>query len=53
MKNYPEEQETGNTGVSNINVPMNDDDDKDFTFAQPKTVASNEAYDDKVRRFMG
>nr|CAD2187006.1 unnamed protein product [Meloidogyne enterolobii] len=48
MKNYPEEQETGNTGVSNINVPMNDDDDKvDFTFAQPKTVASNEAYDDK------
>jgi len=31
MKNYPEEQETGNTGVSNINVPMNDDDDKVVT----------------------
>ena len=31
MENYPEQQETGNTGVSNINVPMNDDDVKVVT----------------------
>uniref|UniRef100_A0A914MZ14 Candidate secreted effector n=1 Tax=Meloidogyne incognita TaxID=6306 RepID=A0A914MZ14_MELIC len=31
MENYPEQQETGNTGDSNTNVPMNDDNDKVVT----------------------
>nr|CAD2178794.1 unnamed protein product [Meloidogyne enterolobii] len=31
MENYPEQQETGNTGVSNINVPIKDDHDKVVT----------------------